>query len=144
MSKNKWKIAFWLSCLVLGGVSGLVLLTWFQMMGSNAPMEPEWVSSEWVSYFHPFPLSLILSLIIWLYLRAFWGPVRYTRKWLIAFFVNCVPSGALYVLSVNTSFQLQWVGREAYGYEQLFLWFLEAIALFLLGLQVWFAIRAFK
>jgi hypothetical protein len=100
--------------------------------------------AKWVPYFHPFPLSLFLSLIIWLDSRASRGPVRYAKKWLTAFFVSCVPGGVLYGFIVNVSLSLPHLEPTTQGMTTLVLLVFEAIAFFLLCLQVLFAFLAFS
>lgn len=137
---KKWKIAFWTGCSMAGIATCLILYGWGVWSGS----EP---GPEWVLYFHPFPLSLFLTLMIWLYFRAFKGSAHYTGKGLNAYFMNLVPGAVFYGLALALSLELERLSPkevEALGWTFFYLFGVEAVALFLLCLQVVFAIRMFR
>jgi len=88
-SQNKYKIAFGLSWVVFILISYNVL--------------PAYGIESWAAYFQLFPLSLFLSLQVWLGYQAFGKPTEPSHwGWKIAFWLNCVPGGLIYWGAVYT------------------------------------------
>ena len=132
--ERKWKMAFWLSWLVLGAVSYAAWYGWVVV----SPRELQ----EWVMFFQPFPLSLFLSLQVWLGYEAFGKPTGEShRGWEIAFWVNCIPSCFFYVIGMLFARD---VHLDPSGVGLGFLLILWIPASLLLVSQVAFAFRALR
>ena len=61
----------------------------------------------WGAFLHPFPLSLYISLIIWLGNRAFRYPRQEIRAgWFIVFWLCCVPGLIFYFSYVSSAIDI--------------------------------------
>jgi len=126
-----FRTLFGLSWVVLGVISWYVCPR--SVYGSDT-IEP------WSTYFHAFPLSLFVSLQVWLGYQAFTRPTGAEHvRWKIAFWANFIPGGILYAVMVEGA-QTWRFGEEAF-FTTLF--FSVPTVLFLV-LQLAFAMAAFR
>jgi hypothetical protein len=140
MTKKKWKIAFGLSFIVFIVASCYFVPVWSEITNSTkGPL--------WGAYLHPFPLSLYISLMIWLGNQAFGSPTGEIRiGWLIGFWICWIP-GLIFCLSYVSS-ALDILGNPVKYWQSpeigAVLVLLDIPALFFFILQIITAVFAFR